>query len=62
MNKMTMFQLNEKYKNYPAQICETIIDGKKYRVTAHFVGNKDLDNIIRNLALERALRETLNAA
>ena len=34
----TMFELNEKYKDFPERISEYIIDGKKYIVHSRFVG------------------------
>jgi len=57
---MTMFELNEKYSAYPTRICEYEIDGKKYVVHSHFIGNKDIDNVISEIAFHRAMSETLN--
>jgi len=54
-----MFELNEKYKDYPERISEYVIDGKKYIVHSLFVGEKNIDEVINRLAFERALKETL---
>lgn len=62
--KMTMIGLNEKYKNFPTATNEYIINGKQYRVHSHFIGSKDINKVISEIALNRAIRETLaeNAA
>ena len=36
------------------------IDGKKYVVHSHFVGNKDIDKVISEIAFNKAMLETLN--
>ena len=58
---MSLTELNEKYKEYPAVIREYEISGKKYRVHSHFVGTKDIDKVLHQIALNRAIRETLSA-
>lgn len=58
---MSLTELNEKYKKYPAAIHEYEISGKKYRVHSHFVGTKDIDKVLHQIALNRAIRETLSA-
>ncbi len=35
-----------------------VIDGKTYNVTSHFVGNKDIAEVIYRLAFKRAFYET----
>ena len=59
-NKMTMFELNEKYSACPIRVSEYEIDGKKYVVHSHFVGNKDIDKVISEIAFNKAMFETLN--
>lgn len=34
-----------------------MIEGKKYIVTSHYCGNKDVDDIIRRVAVNRAYRD-----
>lgn len=58
-NKMTMFELNEKYSACPVKVSEYEIDGKKYVVHSHFVGNKDIDTVISEIAFNRAACEVL---
>ena len=57
--KSTMFELNEKYKDCPVSVNEYLINGKKYIVHSHFVGNKDIDTVIRNIAFHKAMNEIL---
>ena len=59
-NKMTMFELNEKYSAYPTRTSKYEIDGKKYVVHSHFIGNKDIDKVISEIAFNKAVAETLN--
>jgi len=54
-----MYELNEKYKDYPERVSEYEIDGKKYIVHSRFVGEKNIDEVIGRLAFERAVKETL---
>lgn len=56
-----MFELNEKFKEYPERVSEYVIEGKKYIVHSRFVGEKNIDEVIGRLAFERALKETLLA-
>ncbi len=58
---MSLTELNEKYKEYPTEIREYEISGKKYRVHSHFVGTKNIDKVLHQIALNRAIRETLSA-
>lgn len=64
MNRITMTELNERYISCPVIIREYEINDKKYIVYSHFVGEKDVDTVIRNIAFTRAMTETLteNAA
>ncbi len=43
MKKTTLNELNEMYKDAPKRTAEYEIDGKKFIVTSHFVGTKNLD-------------------
>ena len=57
---MTLFELNKKYADCPVTVSEYEIDGKKYVVHSHYVGNKDIDKVLSEIVLNRALAETLN--
>ena len=58
-NKMTLFELNQKYSACPVRVSEYEIDDKKYVVHSHFVGNKDIDKVISEIAFNRAACEVL---
>ncbi len=58
-NKMTMFELNKKYSAYPVRVSEYEIDGKKYVVHSHFIGNKDIDKAISEIAFNHAINDIL---
>ena len=58
--KPTMFELNEQHKDCPVHVNEYEIDGKKFIVHSHFVGGKDIDKVISEIAFNRALNESLN--
>lgn len=59
MNRLTMFELNEKYSDCPETVNEYDIDGKKYIVHSRFVGDKDIDKVISDIAMNRAMNEIL---
>ena len=55
-----MFEMNEQNKDCPVSVTEQIIDGKKYIVRSHFIGEKDIDTVIRNIAFNRAMNEAFS--
>lgn len=61
-DKITLFELNKKYAGCPVTVSEYEIDKKKYVVHSHFVGNKDIDKVISEIAISRAIAEILKAA
>lgn len=50
-------QLLRQYSSCPTEQREYDIDGKKYAVTRHFTGDKDINQSILELAISRANRE-----
>ena len=58
--KPTMYELNERYKDSPVRTNEYEIDRKKFIVHSHFIGSKDIDKVISEIAFNRALNESLN--
>lgn len=56
MNK-TLEQLREEFSNAPTTQREYMIEGKKYIVTSHFCGDKDVDEVLRRIAVNRAYRD-----
>lgn len=62
MTKTTLAELNEKYKDCPVKQNEFTLDGRKYIVRSHFIGEKDINAVIRDIAFQRAMNEMLTAA
>ena len=60
MTRLNIFDYAEQHKSCPVKTAEYIIDDKKYIIHAHFVGEKDVDTIIRNIAFSRAMNETFS--
>ena len=61
MKKMNAKELNEQYRDCPAQEQEYEIEGRKYIVVSHYVGEKDLDEVVYRNAYHRAMNELLHA-
>jgi len=53
--KETLAEKVERYKDKPADTANYEVEGQKFIVTAHFVGEKNLDKVIYNYAFQRAL-------
>ena len=60
MTRLNIFDYAEQHKGCPIKTAEYKFDDKKYIVHAHFVGEKDVDTIIRNIAFTRAMNETFS--
>ncbi len=54
-----MSEMNEQNKDCHVSVTEQIIEGKKYIITSHFIGEKDIDTVIRSIAFTRAMSETI---
>lgn len=61
MTKTTLTELNEKFKECPTRTAEYYINGKKIIVKSHFVGTKDLNKVLYDIAYNKAMSEMLNA-
>jgi len=54
MEKNNIKKREEQLKDFPQKTTTQEIDGCKYIVHSHFVGEKDLDEVMKNIALETA--------
>lgn len=54
-------ELNEKFKDCPTQTAEIEVEGRKYIVIRHFIGTKDLDEVVYRNAYNQAMCELLHA-
>lgn len=57
MKKISLTELKEKYKAAPVsnQVIQT--NGISYTVVSHYAGNKDIDKVVRNIALSKAYED-----
>ena len=51
----------EQFKDCPTRTTVQVIDGCRYIVHSHFVGEKDLDEVMNRLAVDAALNESETA-
>lgn len=62
INNKTLKEMNDAYKDCPVRTSEYMIDGKKYIVKSHFVGVKELNDVLYRIAFEQAMDEVLKTA
>ena len=62
MNNKTLQEMTDAYKDCPVRTSEYTIDGKKYIVKSHFVGAKELNDVLYRIAFEQAMDEVLKTA
>lgn len=55
---MTSKAETDNIRKFPTSRRSYVIDGKLFDVTAHFTGDKDLNEIVKEIAVTRAERET----
>ena len=48
----------EQFQDCPTRTTVQVIDGCRYIVHSHFVGEKDLDEVMNRLAVDAALNES----
>ena len=59
MKNKTMQEMNEQYKDCPVQVNTYEVDGRHYRVHSHFIGDKDINDVMYRYAENRAMSEML---
>lgn len=59
MNRLDIFEYVEQHKDCPEHTNEYEVNGKKYIVHSHFVGQKDIDKVLSDIAVNRALSDVL---
>lgn len=57
-----MQQLSVEHGSAPTSMREYEIGGKKYTVVSHYVGKKNVDNVLREIAVKRAYSDMGNPA
>ena len=56
--KNTLQELTQQFKDFPTKKKQYEIDDRKYIVVSHFVGKKDINEILLGLAKKQAYNET----
>ena len=57
MKKSSLAEMREEYMNMPTTANTIEIDGVLYTVVSHFVGGKDIDAVVRDLAEKQAYED-----
>ena len=57
-----MQELCVEFGSAPTSTSEDEIGGRKYIVTSHYVGKKNVDNVLREIAVKRAYSDMENPA
>lgn len=57
-----MQELCVEFGSAPTSTSEYEIGGRKYIVTSHYVGRKNVDNVLREIAVKRAYSDMENPA
>ena len=60
MKKRTMQEMDEQYKNCPVRTNTYEVDGVKHTVVSHFIGDKDINDVMFSYAYNRVLNEMLS--
>ena len=55
-------ELNEQYRDCYVRTSVYEIDGKKYIVKSHFIGDKTLDEVLYKIAFQKVMDEVLKTA
>lgn len=55
-----MQQLSAEHGSAPTSTGEYEVGGKKYTVVSHYVGKKNVDNVLREIAVKRAYSDMEN--
>ena len=59
MKNRTMQEMNEQYKDCPVQVNTYEVDGRTYRVHSHFIGDKDINDVMYRYAEDKAMSKML---
>ena len=60
MKNRTMQEMNEQYKDCTVQVNTCVVGGRTYRVHSHFIGERDINDVMYWYAEDRAMSEMLS--
>lgn len=58
----TMQEMNEQFKDCPFHVNTYVVDGTRCIVTSHYIGDKDINDVMMKYAEDRAMSEMLDIA
>lgn len=59
MKNKTMQEMNEQYKDCPVQVNTYEVDGRTYIVHSHFIGDRDINDVMYQYAENKTMSEML---
>ncbi len=58
----TMQEMNEQFKDCPFHVNTYVVDGTRCIVTSHYIGDKDINDVMMKYAEDRAMSEMFDIA
>ncbi len=62
MKNKTMQEMNKQFKNCPVHVNTYVVDGTRCIVTSHYIGDRDINDVMMKYAEDRAMSEMLDIA
>lgn len=59
-NKRTMQEMDEQFKDCPIRTNTYEVDSVKHKVVSHFVGDRDINDVMLDYAYNRVVNEMLH--
>ena len=59
MKNKTMQEMNEQYKDCPVLVNTYEVDGRTYIVHSHFIGDRDINDVMYQYAENKTMSEML---
>lgn len=59
MKNRTMQEMNEQYKDCPVHVNTYEVDGRTYIVHSHFIGERDINDVMYQYTENKAMSEML---
>ena len=59
MKNKTMQEMNEQHKDCPVQVNTYEVDGRTYIVHSHFIGDRDINDVMYQYAENKTMSEML---
>ena len=60
MKNRTMKEMDEQYKSCPVRTSTYEVEGVKHKVISHFIGDRDINDVMYSYAYNRVVNEMLH--